>query len=81
MGSMFSLPGMDDSMFFGKTVPAFRAVPSAEGTTFEGEWLVPALGDDSPSIRLSIAFLPSPPPRPVEGVVRTFGSVVEVPAR
>jgi hypothetical protein len=55
MGSMPSFPGTD--AMFGKTRPVLRVVPAGDKVTFEGEWFVPAWGDEATNqVRLVVLF-------------------------
>ena len=69
MASVPSFPGMP--VMFGQTVPLVRRVVTDEGTSFEGEWHVPPLGDDGDPetglLKLVVHFDKRVAPRPRGG--------------
>lgn len=79
LGSMPNLPGLPPA--FGKTHPVLRVVRGEEGSTFEGEWFIPAFFGTSGQIRLVVSFSDEPPPAPSGGVESYVPFSVEIPAR
>ena len=83
-GGMASVPNLPGTQkLFGKTWPVVRVVQRGDMRTFEGEWIVPALGDPAASrVLLVVVFDAAVHPRPTGGTVEAHPDVVvEVPAR
>jgi hypothetical protein len=83
MGSVPDFPGMESAPLFGKTRPAMRVVRGADKATFEGEWFVPAMGDEaSNQVRLVVVFDRELHGGPQGGAMEANPQyTVEVPAR
>ncbi|MCE9637799.1 MAG: alpha/beta fold hydrolase [Planctomycetes bacterium] len=57
MGSVPDFLGPANAPLFGKTQPLLRVVNAGDTLTFEGEWFVPALGDEATNqVRLVVIF-------------------------
>jgi pimeloyl-ACP methyl ester carboxylesterase len=83
MGSVPNFPGMEDAPLFGKTRPVLRVVRGAEKLTFEGEWFVPAMGDEEGGrVKLVIAFDRELHPGPSNGMMDSnVQHAVDLPSR
>jgi pimeloyl-ACP methyl ester carboxylesterase len=81
MGSAPNLPGSEK--LFGKTRPVLRVVRAGDRLTFEGEWTVPPMGDESASrMRLVVMFDRTLHEPPRGGMVEAnVQDSAEVPAR
>lgn len=80
MGSAPHFQGMP--AMFGQTQPVLRVVHADDKLTFEGEWFVPAMGDEAGAVRLVVLFDAELHPGPQGGAMAANPqSSVDLPSR